>query len=177
MTDRILSLTSLPNGLATAAVVLTAEDALITGLKVQAPATASGTITLPSGTTDFSVTGGPNQVVMQVSPGAPFTVGLVSGGGLTPTQANIITPISGSTVTLTDLRPVYVNTNELAALTIRLPVVVLGQVIEIGFKSPVTVLTILTNAGIAIPGAPVNAFGPGSAIQMRFETLGWVYWK
>jgi hypothetical protein len=98
----------------------------------------------------------------------------------TPTAppANIIAPASGATVTLSDVRPVYVNNPAvLASLTLRLPPAVLGDVVEIGFKSPVTALTLQSNPGAAIPGAPTSAYGPGAAIQMRFDTLGWIYWK
>jgi hypothetical protein len=91
--------------------------------------------------------------------------------------ANVIAPASGATVVLPDIRPVYVNNPApLAALTLRLPAAILGQSIEIGFKSPVTVLTLQDVAGAAIPGAPTSASGPGAAIEMRYDTPGWIYW-
>lgn len=46
-------------------------------LTILAPNVASGTLTLPAGTTDFSMTGGTNYIVRQDSAGAPFTVGPV----------------------------------------------------------------------------------------------------
>ena len=92
--------------------------------------------------------------------------------------ANIIAPASGATVILGDLRPVYVNNPAiLASLTLRLPPAILGDVLEIGFANPVTALTLLSNAGAAIAGSPDSAYGPGAAIQMRFDTPGWIYWK
>jgi hypothetical protein len=48
----------------------------------QVPAAASGSITWPDGTTNFSATGGANQVVQQSSAGAPFTVGQLSCSSL-----------------------------------------------------------------------------------------------
>jgi hypothetical protein len=95
-----------------------------------------------------------------------------------PVPANVIAPASGATVALPDTRPVYVNNPAvLAALTLRLPVATLGEGVEISFASPVTSLTLQTSAGAAIPGAPTSAYGPGAAIQLRFETPGWIYWK
>jgi hypothetical protein len=46
---------------------------------IRAAAAASGAITLPSGTTDFSATGGTSQVVKQTTAGGAFTVGTVAG--------------------------------------------------------------------------------------------------
>jgi hypothetical protein len=45
---------------------------------IKAAAAASGAITLPAGTTDFSATGGAGQVVKQTSAGGAFTVGTVA---------------------------------------------------------------------------------------------------
>jgi len=95
-----------------------------------------------------------------------------------PIAANIIAPSTGSTVTLTDDRPVYVNNPAiLASLTLRLPVVTLGTPWEVSFANPVTLLTLQDNAGGAIPTAPFSAYGPGAALQLRFEAPGWIYWK
>lgn len=95
-----------------------------------------------------------------------------------PVAANIIAPVSGAVVTLTDDRPVYVNNPAvLASLTLRLPVVTLGTPWEVSFAAPVTALTLQDNAGGAIPTAPISAYGPGAALQLRFEAPGWVYWK
>lgn len=51
-------------------------------LTVKAPATASGTLTLPAGTTDLSSTGGTSQVLKQTSAGAPITVAQVTDADL-----------------------------------------------------------------------------------------------
>jgi hypothetical protein len=92
--------------------------------------------------------------------------------------AHVIAPASGATVTLSLVEPVYVNNPAvLASLTLRLPPAVLGDLVEIGFANPVTALTLQTNPGAPIPGAPTSAYGPGAAIQMRFDTPGWIYWK
>jgi hypothetical protein len=92
--------------------------------------------------------------------------------------AHIIAPASGDIVTLSVVEPVYVNNPAvLASLTLRLPPGVLGDVVEIGFANPVTALTLQTNPGAPIPSAPTSAYGPGAAIQMRFDTPGWIYWK
>jgi hypothetical protein len=50
---------------------------------IKAAAAASGTITLPAGTTDFSGTGGTSQVVRQSAAGAPFTVGQLAASDVT----------------------------------------------------------------------------------------------
>ncbi len=71
--------------------------------KIQAADTASGTITIPAGTTDFSATGGTGQVVKQASVGAPFTVGTVpaseiaSGAALTKVDDTNVTLALGGT--------------------------------------------------------------------------------
>jgi hypothetical protein len=53
-------------------------------LTLQASAIAgSGTLTFPAGTTNFSGTGGANQVVQQPTAGGPFTVGALSASTLT----------------------------------------------------------------------------------------------
>jgi hypothetical protein len=62
-------------------------------------------------------------------------------------------------------------------LTILLPVAATGTLLEIGFRNPVTLLSVLTAGGAAIPNAPVNAYGPGAGLQFRYDTLGWIYWK
>jgi len=66
-------------------------------LTILAPDTASGTITLPAGTTDFSATGGTGRYIKQASAGAAFTVSQVQAtelSGLVPmanggTNANL----------------------------------------------------------------------------------------
>jgi hypothetical protein len=75
-------------------------------LTVQAPATASGTITLPAGTTDFSATGGTGQVVQQATAGGAFTVSTIpasaiaSGAALTVgSDTNITLSLGGTPAT------------------------------------------------------------------------------
>jgi hypothetical protein len=95
-----------------------------------------------------------------------------------PVQANILVPASGATVALPDARPVYVNNPAiLASLTLRLPAVTLGTPWTISFARPVTALALQDNAGGAIPTAPTSAYGPGAAVELRFEAPGWIYWK
>jgi hypothetical protein len=95
-----------------------------------------------------------------------------------PVPANILSPVSGATVILTDTRPVYINNpGSYASLTIRLPVAVLGEMVEISFANPVAILALQNAAAAPIAGAPISAYGPGAALQLRFEAPGWIYWK
>ena len=75
---------------------------------VKVPAVAgSNTLTLPAGTTDFSATGGANQVVQQASAGAAFTVGQLTyaniGSGTTSATATGLTIADGVLSGDTDL--------------------------------------------------------------------------
>ncbi len=94
-----------------------------------------------------------------------------------PIPALVLAPASGATVILADATPVYIDTALLATLTIRLPVPEIGTSVEICFRSPITALTLVDSGGGAIVGVPTSAFGPGAAIEMRFDTPGWIYWK
>lgn len=95
-----------------------------------------------------------------------------------PVPANILSPVSGETVVLPDTRPVYINNpGSYASLAIRLPTAALGTPLEISFAHPVSILGVQTSAGAAIPNAPTSAYGPGAALQFRFEAPGWIYWK
>ncbi len=67
-------------------------------LVLRGPSTASGTLTLPAGTTDFSATGGTGQVVQQSSAGGAFTVGAVNA-----------TTITDDTTTNATMYPVWVT--------------------------------------------------------------------
>lgn len=67
-------------------------------LTILAPDTASGTITLPAGTTDFSATGGAGQFVKQASAGAPFTVATVPASEIASGAA--MTKVDDTNVTL-----------------------------------------------------------------------------
>lgn len=68
-------------------------------LTILAPDTASGTITLPAGTTDFSATGGTGQFVKQASAGSPFTVATVPASEISSGAA--LTRVDDTNVTLT----------------------------------------------------------------------------
>lgn len=68
-------------------------------LTILAPDTASGAITLPAGTTDFSATGGTGQFVKQASAGAPFTVATVPASEIASPAA--LTRVDDTNVTLT----------------------------------------------------------------------------
>jgi hypothetical protein len=63
---------------------------------IKAAAAASGTFTLPAGTTDFSGTGGASQVLRQNTPGGAFTVGQLAASDITGALAgNQTITISG----------------------------------------------------------------------------------
>ncbi len=69
------------------------------------PAAAAGTssvLTLPGGTTDFSATGGTNQLVKQATSGGAFTVGTIACAGLSDgaTGCSTATGTSGATIPL-----------------------------------------------------------------------------
>lgn len=92
---------------------------------------------------------------------------------------HVIAPASGDIVVLTDTRPVYVNTAPLAALTFRLPLgAVPNVVVDISFKSSIAALSMQDAGGTAITGAPSNAFGPGSGLAFQYvdDAIGWVHW-
>jgi hypothetical protein len=82
----------------TSPLILIGSTAGIT--KIQAADTASGTITLPAGTTDFSATGGSGQFVRQESAGAPFTVTTVPASAIASPAALTRTDDTNVTVTL-----------------------------------------------------------------------------
>lgn len=63
---------------------------------LKAAATASGTITLPAGTTDFSATGGTSQVVKQTSAGGAFTVGQLAETDISGSSWSTYTPTVSS---------------------------------------------------------------------------------
>lgn len=73
-------------------------------LKINAAAAAgTNTLTLPAGTTDFSATGGPSQVVKQTSGGGAFTVGQLScsdlsGGCPAGTVTSVALGVPGSSL-------------------------------------------------------------------------------
>ncbi len=73
---------------------------------LKAAATASGTITWPAGTTDFSATGGTSQVVKQTSSGGALTVAQLANtditglGGYAAISAGVITSSLGSDINL-----------------------------------------------------------------------------
>lgn len=93
----------------------------------------------------------------------------------------ILTPASGATLVLTDVRPHYIkNATTLAALIIKLPQhASMGGSMEISFLSPVTALAVRDWADTPIVGAPTNAYGPGAGLVFRYvdDVTKWVYWK
>lgn len=90
-------------------------------------------------------------------------------------------PASGATIVLlAEQYALRVATGPLDSLTVRLPPYVpVGGIVEISFALPVADLVIQDAAGEAIPEAPTQAYGPGSAQQFRYvdTTLGWIFWK
>lgn len=100
-------------------------------------------------------------------------------GWLPTGQVETVVPASGVTVAMEGDLLYVKNAAELAALTIRLPAGPMpGQLAEVGFAHPVTVLSIGDAAGSAVAGAPADAYGPGNALQFRYiGTVGWVFWK
>jgi hypothetical protein len=88
-------------------------------VSIAVAATVGGdyTITLPKGSTDFSATGGTNQIVKQASAGAAFTVGTIASTGLSDVTAwTDWTPVitfgggsTGQTFTLQQGRYAQVN--------------------------------------------------------------------
>lgn len=70
-------------------------------LTILAPDTASGTLTLPAGTTDFSATGGASNVVKQTSIGGAFTVAQLTpadiSGAASTSTLNAIVRFSNTT--------------------------------------------------------------------------------
>lgn len=63
------------------------QSAGTTGTLAWAPATSGKTITLPNGTTDFTATGGSNQVLQQAGSGAAITVGTLATTNLSDVSA------------------------------------------------------------------------------------------
>jgi len=99
----------------------------------------------------------------------------------TSDATTIVTPVSGDTIVLTSRAPLYVNNSSvLAALTIRLPPEPSPrQFAQIGFRNPVTVLTVQDSAGVVLTGEPDSAYGPGAAIIMYYldHSIKWILWK
>jgi hypothetical protein len=92
-------------------------------------------------------------------------------------SVNVLAPASAAVVTLSDYRPVYIDTLELVLLTIKLPPSpVSGSVVDITFANPVDTLVLQDSTGAVIPTAPTSAYGPGAALEFRYAT-SWVYWK
>jgi hypothetical protein len=102
-----------------------------------------------------------------------------AGSGEPPVA--MLSPPSGGTVVLGSIAPHYVNNSStLASLTILLPPGPnTNDMMEIGFRNPVTSLTIQNSSGVLVASAPTSAYGPGAALQFRFidTATGWVYWK
>jgi len=95
-------------------------------------------------------------------------------------SVNVVNPVSGAVVVLSDLRPVFVNNAvTLALLTFRLPEANPENAIEISFLSPVTSLIVQDSLGVVVPTAPTNAYGPGAGLVFRYvsSSVKWAYWK
>jgi hypothetical protein len=93
----------------------------------------------------------------------------------------VLTPVSGATVVLTEVRPYYIkNAATLASLIIKLPqVAATGGLLEVSFLSPVTSLSVRDWLNVAISGTPTSAYGPGAGLVFRYvdDVTKWVYWK
>ena len=103
-----------------------------------------------------------------------------SGPAGTGTNGAVVTatPTSGVTVAMAPLdRALYIASGALTALTIRLPDVSDGDVVELCFAAPVDALTVQDIVGAPISGSPSNAYGPGAALVMRRVGGVWIYWK
>lgn len=88
----------------------------------------------------------------------------------------VLTPGSGDTVNLLTMGPYYVdNASAFESLVLRLPPCTNG-LLEIGFRNPVTSLSMQDNTGDVVLGAPTSAYGPGAALQFRCVGV-WTYWK
>lgn len=99
-------------------------------------------------------------------------------GDGTGAPLRIESPSTGATITLlATQRLLYIASGPLDALTIRLPPDPSDRIlVELGFSTPITTLTVQDSAGTSVVGAPSSAFGPGAAIQFRWPNT-WVYWK
>lgn len=88
-------------------------------LTINAPPVASGIITFPIGTTNFSLTGGPSQVVKQTTVGGPFTVSQLTFSDISQT-VQIITAGATVTVAASDSL-IIINKSSGSATTVNLP--------------------------------------------------------
>lgn len=93
----------------------------------------------------------------------------------------VVAPATGATVTMrAGERMLCLNhAADIAALTILLPAVDLGERVEILARQVVTTLTLKDSRGTTITGAPTTAAADGTLIAMRFVStaIGWVPWK
>jgi hypothetical protein len=129
---------------------------------IKAAAAASGAITLPAGTTDFTSTGGASQVVRQSTAGGPFTVGQLAAadvtgaitGNQTITLSGDITG-SGTTAITTNLAAGSVT---LADMQNRAASTLFGN--PTGSAAAPSEITLGTNLSFA--GTVLNAAGGGS---------------
>lgn len=93
----------------------------------------------------------------------------------------VTAPGAGSTIALKSTeRDLYVNNaGTYATLTVKMPPKPQpGEIVDMGFQSTVTALTVRDSAGAAISGSPTAA-AANVALLMRYinATIGWVYWK
>lgn len=153
----------------------------VTGhLTINAAATALGTITLPAGTTDFSVTGGPSQVVKQTTVGGPFTVAQLTYADIQRTQ-QIKTTAGGVTVANTD-ELIVLNKTVGAATSVTLPLAAnkLGPVQVADFKGDAGTnnITVNRSGGDVFPGGltswVIAADGASATFSPLSDGSGWV---
>jgi hypothetical protein len=91
-----------------------------------------------------------------------------------------VIPASGDTIAVSrDTPSVYISSGALAALTVRLPAdPPLDNTVQLSFANPVTALNIQDSLGVALPGGPTSAYGPGAALIFRYVPPGlWTHWK
>lgn len=112
-----------------------------------------------------------------------------SSSFLSGDAVQVVNPSSGTTVVMkANARCLFVNNQStLAALTVRLPNgAVHGQVVEVAFANPVTVLTVQDGLGAAAAlDAPTSGAANSAQHYKFFNTRygaglairKWVYWK
>lgn len=149
-------------------------------LLVKAAAIASGTLTLPAGTTDFSATGGASQVVKQTSAGGAFTVarlacadlsdsgtGCSAGSGITALTGDVTAAGPGSAAAT-----IANNAVTLAKLATQATNTVLGNATS-GTAVP-TALAVGTcsTAGSALIWTTNTGFGCNNSITANAVAVG-----
>jgi hypothetical protein len=150
---------------------------------VRAASAASGAITLPAGTTDFSGTGGASQVVKQTSAGGPFTVAQLAAsdvtGALTGNQTITLSGDvngSGATAITATLPNVNANVGTFQGLTVNAKGLVTAAVNQsyAPLASPSFTGTV-SSAGFIIANNPIISQGASAtfAFNDRSTALQW----